>query len=668
MEFLNAHFKYLTEVPDHSLPIEVVAYDENELKVLKETYNKLKSANLQKQEKIAKMIRLIEDHKHQASGNSKIKEKLSEKASMQAKVFEKEALSKSEIFEQKILIHKKEKLIIRTQLMRGNLIELQKNFDRITTNYSAFHNSQFASKYSLLLSHNALEEFKYFIANSKGLFENNIKKLEKRLSSAADLNSKLIKRASSVDENRETMKFVKKEFYYKYKNSLQNFHKVQAKRKASTEQVELYKSKFRIIKSFVQSEEFPLSKNDIFGDFEVKRTIQKLKDLEYRSESLGFSYQKLSEQEAVLFHEHSMLKAELSQVFQSKNNSKRNSEVNFQGKASIATCNELEILCVKLFFLFANLLCEVLGMLAEKKEFFNGIIEERLVVALTQLREIKVGVKKRRPFRLERFITEKFIGKNIYNENRNDTMNSLALSLREIQEVFNSVRPNEPENVVVFGETLKSSQIVKAFLDKDTLKNCLISAPNKDLTETLIILLMKSHMVYQDRFKAFTQDSLYVLATVKKILIESDLDSNTKLTLKMPIEYQMRKSKSQGTSPYKIMEKPSKKQFEPVKPEKIPEILPTKDRKNVPRVYTLTDAALKRQTIMKEVLQNQKKETLLRTIEKKISKHSEKLITLPYHKKFLISSSNLVSKFINSSRGSRSELRNIKSENFFHLV
>ena len=180
MEQTSGKFEYITQLPEISPSHDNIA-DNKTSQDLKVIYNKLLSLNQHKQDKLYKLARLIEDYRQQSARESTIDEKLEIISNLQEKAETQENLGKNERFEQEILINKKENLKTTTALIRGKLIELQKNFDRITTNYKHFSNSNFLSKYTLLLSNNSLEEFKQFFDDSKSIFQNNIHKLEKKL-------------------------------------------------------------------------------------------------------------------------------------------------------------------------------------------------------------------------------------------------------------------------------------------------------------------------------------------------------------------------------------------------------------------------------------------------------------------------------------------------------
>ena len=667
MDQLSVKFKYLTELPDNSVRQEIVI-DEKQFNELKETHDKLKCSNEHKQRKIEKLSRLIEDYKIQASDAAIIDEKSRLIQDLQSKVDEKEEICVHENHEHNVLEHKKEKLNIQTQIMKGKLTEVQKNFDRITTNYSAFNNSQFASKYSLLLSNNALEDFRRFSGDGKTQFDVNIQKLERKLKSVSQTNLKLVDRASSVNDSRENKKYLNREFYNQYKNCLRMYKKTVTERKISTDRLELYKSKFRFITRFIQSDENQMIDDDVFGDTQVNITIQKLKELEYRSESLNFTYQKLTEQEIKLHHELSLLKLELSTIMQSSGKTSRKSEiVSNSKKLTLSTCCTSEYSILKMLYLLADMLFEALDKLQKNPNILSKAVGEKLHIVLGSLREIKVGIQKRKPFHLERFVADHIIGKHNYLDNRAETVNSIALNSREIELIFNDLIQNQQGNAKILSQIIEAAPIIKAFLDKETLRRSLISMHDRDIFYIINSMFLKCHLIFQDKFKSYTQDALYVLREINTINSTSqNLIENAEFdALTVPIEYKSRKNKSLSISPYKVMEKNTKKVNENIKVESVPvEIVQSKENKSIPRVYTLSAAAFKRQLIMKEILQNQKKETLLRTIEKKISKNSEKLMQLPYRKKFIIGSSALVNKLCRSSMSSRTDLRMMKSEAF----
>jgi hypothetical protein len=211
MESTNSKFEYITSLPDLLYKFETNP-DEKPEKDSKELLNKLISSNNLKKLKIVQLERLISDHNKIVTEQTTIEQKTDLIFNFQIKLSEKEKISKQEKIEQEMLLNKKENLKTVTEAMKGKLIELQKNFDRITTNYSAFSKSSFVSKYTLMLSNKALEEFKEYFESSKKLFKSNISKLENRLKSTSEMNFRISRRASSVDADMKKKKNSKKSF------------------------------------------------------------------------------------------------------------------------------------------------------------------------------------------------------------------------------------------------------------------------------------------------------------------------------------------------------------------------------------------------------------------------------------------------------------------------
>lgn len=658
MELSSGKFEYITEVPYSISKIEAQPDDKSQ-KELKEYLNKLSNENKQKLSTLSKLKKLVEDQQKQEYDRLIIIEKSDQISNLLSKVEQKESICQQEAIEQMVLQNKKENLKIVTRAMRGKLIELQKNFDRITTNHSAFNNSSFASKYALLLINKSLEEYIRHFESSKSLFKKNIQKLEKRLRTASENNSRMIRRASSVDIEHENKRKVKKEFFNQYVNCLNNFNEIALFRKSSAESLENYKQKFAMIRSFIEKEENGTGTSD-FDERHIGKIIQKLKELEYRTESLNFTYQKLSEQEARLNSDLSGLKEELIKAKSYDEDPPR--EMDFPlSLTNLASQNsELEFFIIKNYFQFAELLYENLDRLhTNAKIISEKEIEEKLLRTLECLKDIRIGTVKRRPFQLERIVVEKLIGRREYNDNRMDILNSISLNAREIREIFIEFFGfDRNDELKALMDIVENSPIIKLFLDKDTLKLFLVKHNKNSLFNLIISLEVKCHLVLQDRLKSFANESLFFLTTLTKINRENGNQAKesplaNELFLNIPFEYKIKKSRSQSSSPYKVTEKPLKKPLDILKPEPLPSETVQITHKGVPRVYSLNSTALKRQKIMKEVLENQKKETLLRTIEKKIAKHSEKNLNLPYMKKFVLRSSGNFEKLISTSHTSR---------------
>jgi hypothetical protein len=438
-----------------------------------------------------------------------------------------------------------------------------------------------------------------------------------------------------------------------YETCLENFAEITHNRKLSTQKLEDYKAKFDIIIKFSQAEG---GQDGYFEENQIKKIIEKLKFMEYRSESLNFAYKNLSETEVALTKDLTNLKSELIGIKKSLNESKTDHALPPE-PSLLPELVSAEYFLIKIYFSLAEILSQSFeSFFSEVQASIDKEIEYKITSALKQLRKIRVGIPKRNSFRMERFILGAFVPKNTYTENKNEIINSIPLSSQEIMKIYSEVAPKQLKNAKLLTEIIEVSPIIKTFLDKDSLKRHSSVTSNRSIADVLISLISNCYLVYQDKFKSFTQDSLYAL----KALADSNSNSlhetkNRQNSLfSRPIEYKARRNRSLDTSPYKIIEKNSKKHIENAKTEiNSPEIQHAKDNSRIPRVYMISSKTLREKQVMKEVLENQKKETFLRTIEKKISKTSEKNLNLPYQKKFILGSSGFVKKISmsNTSRG-----------------
>lgn len=661
MDQQSGKFEYITALPG-SFSKSETPQDTQSAKDLRETYNRLFNENKAKHENLKKLKRLVEDHQKRIEDQIDISEKSEIIQQLQGQVNEKEKICKQEAIEQAILINKRENLKVASGTLRGKLIELQKNFDRITTNYGAFNNSSILSRYSLLLINKALEEHQHCFDKSKNVFKTNILKLETKLRNAAQVNTRIMQRASSVDDQIASKRKSKMEFFQQYENTLHNFREIATNKKYSAKCLEIYKDKFKTIRGFVEKDtNFKPHGND-FDENYIKKVIQKLKDLEYRSESLNFTYQKLSEQEAHLNSELSTLKSELCSIQNSSDDGDKFETFSHPAHKSHKKSSELEFFIIKIYFQFIETLYETFERLATNPKLIQDRdFESKLNKCLDLLKDVKGGIPKRRPFNVERFVIEKLIGKQVQHENvSNKYLSSIALNNRELTEIFLECFPNELANSKLFVSCVENCLIMKIFLDKETLKGFLHSNGGRDLYTVMVNLTVKCNLVLDDKFRSLAAESEKIFVGLKKRIYESQgveglLEMNSQDgILSLPFELKIKKSRSQCSSPYKVTEKPMKKPMENIKAEPIPiDFIQTKDSKSVPRVYSLTSVALKRQKVMKEILENQKKETLLRTIEKKISKHSEKQVSLPYMKKFVLRSGSTLEKLAGSAHSAR---------------
>jgi hypothetical protein len=226
------------------------------------------------------------------------------------------------------------------------------------------------------------------------------------------------------------------------------------------------------------------------------------------------------------------------------------------------------------------------------------------------------------------------MGKNSYLETRMDILNSISLSSSEVKSIYLEIFRDKNKECRVFLNFIESSPILKLFLDKDTLVTFLRENRTRDFKDLLEELSKCCEFQLMERLKNLLSRSLELFPILRS-KCNSSLSHKPSIrhSLSIPIHH---KSRSTNTSPYKVTEKVHKKQLEKEKPEISTKDPPIQSSINVPRVYSLPLASINRQKVMKEVLENQKKEMLLRTIEKKISKTSLKSTQLPYMKKFVL--------------------------------
>lgn len=124
-------FKYITEVPSSILkPEDRDSYE------LKEQYNRILNENILKLAKIANLKKLVRNFEKNSLGTCSKEEETEPVHSINKKIQEKEEICQEEIAQQAVLLHKKEILKISTEQLRGKLIELQNDFDKITVNYN----------------------------------------------------------------------------------------------------------------------------------------------------------------------------------------------------------------------------------------------------------------------------------------------------------------------------------------------------------------------------------------------------------------------------------------------------------------------------------------------------------------------------------------------------
>ena len=650
MDETSGKFEYITGLPEPQIKLNTIP-DEKQNKDQKDFLNKMISENKTKTKKLKDLSRLIQEYEKQASDKVFHNENTEIISELQLKLQEKEEKIDQEIQTTSILLNKKENLKILTVKMKGKLIELQKNFDRITTNHSNFYNSQFLSKYTLLLSNKALDDYKQYFENSKALFKQNLVKLESKRRSAADLNSLITKKTLAIDN--EKTKKTKKEFLNYFENCLKSFSDITTNRKISQQRLETYKSKFQIICNFINSEDNSdeIIKSHPIEDFQIQKIIQKLKSLEYRAESLNFAYEKLSEQEIRASNELTKTKAELLKVKKKIEENNKNFDPDSQIVQKTNSA-DLEYLIIKIYYVFAEILAETIEKISISNIKVEKDLEAKFLSALKTIKEVKTGVLKRKTVVMSKTIDK--TGKN--NEIKIDTINSIALTGKELKEIFFSVFPDELSTQFI--EIIETTPVIKTFLDKETLKNYLTGACDKITNEFILNLIYKCHLIYQDKFKSFTCESLYFLLSLRKFNEENrnfDKPGIAEVFLR-PLDCRVRKTRSLCTSPLKIVDNSTKPNSKLMESASAIENIKIKTHKKLPKVFMVTNTALKEQKVMKEVLQNQKKESLLRTIEKNISKTSEKYCFVPFTHKFALGSTSQLKKLTYSSSSSRGEL------------
>ncbi|OMJ88833.1 hypothetical protein SteCoe_9132 [Stentor coeruleus] len=654
MENPKGKFEYLTAVPCSSAKTDLNLNCLNP-KDLQETYNRLFNSNQTKHETLKKLKRQVEDHKKHIEYQQNISENTSIIQKLQCQIHKKEQICLQESLEQAILINKRENLKLTSSTLKGKLIELQKNFDRITTNYEPFKNSYYLSKNSLLLINKVLEEHTICFEGSKNTFKNNIRKLEKKQKKVSETNAKIIKRSLSVDDAIIDNLKEKVSFFEQYENCLKDYKEIIRNKENCNRCLEIYKEKFGVIRDFVDMENGEKGYVEDYEEESIRKIIQKLKFLEYRSESLNFTHQKLSEQEAFLNQELSAFKSQLQTLQINCNFGVKDSFFPYKSRYSKEKSFNFEIFIIKTYFQLTETLYESFSKLATNIYVLQDKnIEFKVFKYLDLLKDIKSGIHKHKHFIIERVATEKFINRQSLFDSK--YLSSLLLNPQKISEMFLEYYPNEEGNIETLISYVETSPIIKIVLDKDIFREILQDNIGNDFLLLSLNLVEECNSIFKERIRELVVESEKVIIELKKSCenLESSSSNyqeniNDDCVLSLPFDYKIKKYKSQSISPYKVMEKPKKKLPESFIADPIPiENKGTngsfgetqiKSSKHASRVYSLSTIAFKRQKVMKEVLENQRKETLLRTIEKKISKQSEKYINLPYMKKFILRSS-----------------------------
>ena len=638
----SQNFQYLTEVPLDLLKQEKLGNKKENFE-LKEQFNRLYNENISKLSKIANLKKLIQTCKQNTSAFS-VKDPVSGLVlSMNKKIKEKEEICLQEIAQQSILLNKKETLKIVTDQMRGKLGELQKNFEKITMNYSALTNSNFASKYNLLMSNKALEEYGNHFEHARDLFRVNAEKLEKRLRTASEMNMRRITRASSVDLEFKAKEQLKKEFCMMYEQCLNEYHMTELNKRVSMQSLDSYKKGFCVIREFVDNENGDISEKSDTDKEVVNRIIGKLKELEYKSESLNLTYEKMSQQEAGLGSELSKLKTELFTV---KNESEpfiAPLNVPKIPTVGLKRSYELEVVIVKIYFQVAEILYETLEKVTHSVKL-DPQIEEKLKQAMLIIKSIRIGIQKRKQFNIEKFVIEKIMGRNSYYETRLEIMNSMSLNKPELSSIYSSVFLKSNKNdIKLFIDYIESSPIIKTFLDKEFLLFFLKDNCSRPLSQMFLDLSQRSNLKLIEKLKILLIETCFIVLDIKKMIPDYvNMNEFCRVLEELNIKHSVSNARiyrTQSVSLYKVTEKVHKKPSENNEHSLLSiesvQTLP----KTTPRLYSLSSTAIARQKIVKEVMENQKKETNLRTIEKKISKNSEKTLNLPFMKKFILRSS-----------------------------
>lgn len=656
MEQPKGKFEYLTAVPCPSGKIDL-NLNILQAKDLQETYNKLFNSNKTKHETLKKLKRQVEDHKKHIEYQQNLSENSLIIQKLQSQIHKKEQICLQESLEQSILLNKLEKVKLTSSSLKGKLIELQKNYDRITTNYEAFKNSSYLSKNCLLLINKVLEEHTLCFESSKITFKSNIGKLERKQKIVSETNAKILKRSLSVDDAIADNWKGKASFFENYESCLKDYKEIIGYKENCNRCLEIYREKFRIIKEFVDKE------SDVkdYGEENIRKIIQKLKFLEYRSESLNFTYQKLSEQEAFLNQELSVLKYQLQNLQLTCNFNKNDSFFPYKNQSNKEKSFNFEIFIIKTYFQLTEILYGNFGKLVTNTKILQDKnIEFKLFKYLDLLKDIKSGIHKHKHFVIERVATEKFISRQSLFDSK--YLSPVLLNPQKLSDMFLEYYPQEEGNAGTLISYVETSPIIKIVLDKDIFREILQDNIGNDFLTLSLNLVEECNSIFKERIRELAVESEKIAEELKKGCenLESGA-SNYRESIKddcilsLPFDYKIKKYKSQSISPYKIMEKPKKKPPDSFIAEPIPienkgvngsfGEAQTKSSSHASRVYSLSTIAFKRQKVMKEVLENQRKETLLRTIEKKISKQSEKNISLPYMKKFVLRSSLSLSKF-----------------------
>lgn len=619
------HFEYITAVNIQAPEQKLDGLSETELK---ETLNKIFNENIVKSKKLETLKNQLEKSKKSQTFKQPSDLQPASLSPLQVKISSKESICEDEIAEQQILIHKKETLKLQTEQIRGKLTELQKNYDRITTNYSAFNNSNFASKYAMMMSSRALDEYEKHIETSNNLFSVNFGKLEKRLKTASEANMRRMKRTSSLDIEFEQRRRMKKEFCLNYEKCLNDFFSSTRSKTETLDLIKKYKESFAIIRKFLNDK----SNYQDCHPRTVHEIIAKLKELEYRAESLNFTYAKMSEHEARLNQDLTELREELDRVRTLEEDGNGDMKDNEQRELGMGRGKENEHAIIRFYFQLTEISFECHEKLMHIQHS-DKELEDHLKENLHQIRQTRIGLQKRRPFNIERFIIERVIGRHSYFETRMEILNSISLSAHEIKSIFNEIFQNDSKKSEFMTNFIRSSVILKLFLDKETLANFLRLNKSESFKSLILNLAECCEVQLMDRFKNLVNISGALFSVLRKKVPKN---SRSKEFFSIPIHI----VRSQNASPYKVTEKQHRKNIETAKAEVQDKEHPVQVASNVPRVYSLPIASVNRQKVMKEVLENQKKEMLLRTIEKKISKNSVKMINLPYMKRFVLRNSS----------------------------
>ena len=437
-----------------------------------------------------------------------------------------------------------------------------------------------------------------------------------------------MKRTSSLDVEFEHRRRTKKEFCLNYEKCLNDFFCSTRSKTETLDLIKRYKESFAIIRKFLNDK----TKYQDCHPRTVHEIIAKLKELEYRAESLNFTYAKMSEHEARLNQELTAFREELDRVRTLEEDGTGEMKDNEQREFGRDRGKENEHAIIRFYFQLTEISFECHEKLTHLQHS-DKRLEDHLKDNLHQIRQTRIGLQKRRPFNIERFIIERVVGRHSYFETRMEILNSISLSPHEIKSIYNDVFQNDSKNCEFITNFIRSSVILKLFLDKETLTSFLRLNKSKSFKNLILSLAECCEVQLMDRFENLVNISSALFSVLKQ---EAPVSSKSKDFVSIPIH----NARSQNASPYKVTEKQHRKNIEPAKAEVYSKENPVQTASNVPRVYSLPITSVNRQKVMKEVLENQKKEMLLRTIEKKISKNSVKMINLPYMKRFVLRNSS----------------------------